>query len=344
MDMQCATNIRPGWEIVEHDEGRLQLVFIDHTATFTSPPVVRAVKALVAELQTDTRQSIAADVVSRAAETAGLSVGLVAHVLELLDGSHCLYTPSPDDSRDPVDWFFAAAGDAPVQMRDRLARTEIALLSSERSAALLMQAASASCLSVRPIEVVAGDLVADVLRRLTAARDAGAGLIAVFDLPTHGALASRVNAFAIAHSLPSLYGDCRTALAQLGPYVLPGSGGCLECLNLRKLSNSNEAEQAAFGNRRQRMESVVCDPQPAHPAFLAAIANLFVCELADIIAAKPSRLLSSFIEMPMSGLLPSQHSYLRLPRCPCCGTKSPARYAWNATFVSPEVKNEHNGS
>jgi hypothetical protein len=65
----------------------------------------------------------------------------------------------------------------------------------------------------------------------------------------------------------------------------------------------------------------------------------FVLELAQIVALKPPQTLGAFVEYPAAGGGAVRRSFLRAPRCSVCAQHRPPRFAWNATFGSPDVKN-----
>src|SRR5262249_36231294 len=136
-----APRLRPGTELLTVSADKLHLTLSNHTVTFTTPPVTRAVRALVDAMDDGARRSMA-EVVDRAAAEVGLDVALVRYVFEMLEGSNCLYwTDAQEPEPEGSVWdYFASIGDRPSAVRRALARSRPLVVTAEPGAAAFVGA------------------------------------------------------------------------------------------------------------------------------------------------------------------------------------------------------------
>src|SRR5437763_6333588 len=131
--------LRPGLEVLEVSADKLHLAFANHTVTFTTPAVTGVVKALVRRIS---RDGGGEDLVTAVAQDTGQESGLVAYVLEMLQGAHCLHVSGqePDDQDDALSEYFASIGENPSAIRKRLETVRPVNLVSESAGDVLSDA------------------------------------------------------------------------------------------------------------------------------------------------------------------------------------------------------------
>ncbi|MEA2998636.1 MAG: hypothetical protein QOK17_469 [Sphingomonadales bacterium] len=325
--------LRPGAEVIEVHEDRLHIAFANHTVTFNSPVTVRCVKALLARLGEGLDVT---HLVSAAAAETEVGEGFARYVLEMLAGAHCLYWSDEDAADGPLDAYWASVGESPGRVASLLGTGRPLVLTTSRSASILEEALTAAGIPGRITAFAPGDAIESIAAAAEAMAETPS-LVLAWDLPYRSVAACTVNDLAMTGKAV-LFGACEGGVARLGPYVIPGSTACLACLNSRFLSNSAPEEMDLATACRARAGRRLGEPAPTHPVFLSSMAGLFVLEAGDILMRRPPRTLGGLIEYGLADGSCCRRTILKAPRCAACRAARPPRFAWNAGFLSPDVK------
>jgi len=325
-----ALRLRAGANVFAVSPDELQVAFPNYTATFVSPPVVKGVQALLGVFAEPTDRHVA---IERTCAETGLEEGFLAYLVELLANSRCLSPVGADaGEHGPLADFYDYLGDDGAATVARLAAAKVVLVQGERGEPAEWALAEAG-LRVETVRAVPGARVGELIEALAARIDAGATTIACWGVPYRLPLAGRVNDLALERRVPVLFGACEGVVGRVGPFVVPGSSSCLECLNRRLLSHAGAAEARAFTHFRGRFEDVVPGAWPVHPAFEAALLRLYALELATVVLALPPRTIGGVVETSFQSATSERHAVYRLPRCPSCGPRRPRRWAWDARLA-----------
>ncbi len=322
-------------ELLEVSRDKLHLSFANHTVTFTTPAVTRIVKELVRNI--DRSANVDELIVGVAGET-GEEPGLTAYVFEMLQSTHCLYWPGTELIHEPdaLSDYFASTGEDPAVARSRLEAARPVILACEAGCDALENALSDSAIRGHLIPVSPGTPVAQAVSEAQAHIVDG-GLFVGWGFAYRSAVAAALNEAAM-RGVPALFGACEGLVGRIGPYVIPKSTACLACFNSRLLSHAGGEELSCFTALRLRHDLVAGAAPPTHPAFLKAIAGLFVLELTQVLLKRPPRTLGGVLEHSLTDGTAVRRTVLKAPRCPACRRAVPPRFAWNATFTSPAVK------
>ncbi len=322
-------------ELLEVSRDKLHLSFANHTVTFTTPAVTRIVKELVRSID---QSANVADLIAGAAEQTGEDPGLAAYVFEMLQSTHCLYWPDTEVVQQPdaLSDYFASTGEDPGPARMRLQAARPVILACEAGCRALEEALSDSAIHGRLIPVSPGTPVAQAVAEAQSRIDEQ-GPIVSWGFAYRSAIAAALNEAAML-GVPALFGACEGLIGRIGPYVIPRSTACLVCFNSRLLSHAGSEELSCFTARRLHSDEIAGAAPPTHPAFLKAIAALFVLELTQILLKRPPRTLGGVLEHSLTEGSAVRRTVLKAPHCPACRRAVPPRFAWNATFTSPTVK------
>jgi hypothetical protein len=232
---------RPGSQVFVVSADELQIAAVNHSTTFTSVPVVNLVRALheaVAEGPTID------ELVERVAAATESAPALVRYVTEMMLETGCLVARSDPDTPPlgPLGSFFASVGIDPDASVSALARARPVAIAPAASAKALAEALAESGLHDQVLAVEAGSTCKTALERVGAALDESRGPLVVWDIPWRMPLARQLNELALERERPILFGACEGMIARIGPYVLPGSTACLECLQARLLAHAGQNE------------------------------------------------------------------------------------------------------
>lgn len=336
--MTALVRLRPGAEVFEISADELQIAFANYTATFRSPPVTRAVKAVLQELPA-TREEL----VRLTAPVIGGEVGFVEYVLTMLDRSRCLYSapPAPDEGEGPTALgnFYSSLGDDPSSVLSTIGAHRVVVVepadTDEGLGPLLRDAG----LSGDVVTVKAGMTCGEAMTMVTGALEPVPASLVCWNLPYRLPFVQLLNGLAIEHRIPALFGACEGIVGRVGPYVLPGKTACIECTRLRLLSNAGPPELALTGQYRARYEDRLPEPKPVHPLFVGAVARLFILELAQIALGQPPQTIGGFFEYVFPNGSGQRRPVHRVPSCAACVPSQPRRFAWDVRFPAPVVKN-----
>lgn len=103
--------------------------------------------------------------------------------------------------------------------------------------------------------------------------------------------------------------------ALIGPAVLPGEAGCLDCA-ARRLAAA-DADRAVL---RQQNAQRLADPSTGLTAFAVhAVAAIAAGEAATLLAGERPRSLRALIGVDLARLITDTHPFLPDPLCPSCG-------------------------
>lgn len=337
--------LRPDAEVLWAAEDKLHLSFANHTVTFTSLAVTRVVDALITEMERDGDSD---DLADRAARRADAEPGLAAYVFEMLCETQCLYwfddasangLQSASGENDPLWTYFASIGDDPASIARVLAEARPLVLSTESSAPVLTGALLSASIMADLVTIRPGTPIEEIGEQLRDRIAGGATLVASWGLSYQSPAALVVNSIAM-EGVPVLFGSCEGLVGRVGPFVVPKSAPCLECLNSRLLTHSGAEEWSSVSVYRRRHAHAVPQPRPTHPVFLSAVTAFFVLELQEILLNRPPRTLAGIVDFGLADGSVERRAILRAPRCTACKSAMPPRFGWNATFPSPSVKNQ----
>ncbi len=337
VEVDRAPVLRPGAELFEVDEAKLYVSLPNHTVTFTGVAVVRGVRALIAEMA---RTSADDSLIDRAAACAGLKPGFVAYLLNLLQSSQCLYWSEPSSTAvgdAALARYFASVGETPHENMRLLEQAALAVVAAEEHAAALRAALDSAGLASEVHGFASGTSVEEVEHALAAKPDQATTAIVAWGFPYESPVARVINRTA-ARGVPALFGTCEGQIGRIGPYFIPGSTPCLECLTSRLLSNAGQDELRRWEAYRLRHAHAVPECRPVHPALRTALASLFVLEIEDIVLARPPRTLGGILELSLAERTLQRRPVLKAPRCDACSAAVPPRFAWDVRFDSPMVK------
>ncbi len=330
--------VRPGAHVLAISADTLQVAFANYTATFNSPPVVKAATALLELLREPTPRE---DAIRDAAVATQLKEPLVRYVLETLARSRCLLELPPGSPvhEDPLDTFHGYMAEDPAALRADLAAARPLLIHFGDAAAEAPQRARASGLDgVTDLLIEPGTPCHELLDEIGARLD-DASMLAVWGLPYRLGLTASLNELAIERGRPVLFGACEGFVGRVGPYVIPSNTACLECAQSRMLSNAGAPELRALPAYRARHRDIVPEPWPTHPVFAEAVLSQFVLELTRITGRLGAQTIGGLLEYRFGDGCAERHTVLRVPRCPACHPARPPRLPWDAVFPAPTVKN-----
>lgn len=330
--------LRPGVQILYAAEDKVHLSFANHTATFTGVQVVRSVKSLISEFGAG-RDAI--EVVRRASAVVGYSPDFLNYVLALLESSHCLWwsqqsTDADSPFLDELAIHFAAIGENPSEIAHTLEESKPLVVAPVPHAAFL-QASLETCGIGAEVRAYPAGTPLDCLRAiLMEARDAQR-LVASWGFPYRSVAARIVNSFAV-DGLSVLFGSCEGRLGRIGPFVMGRETACLECLNVRLITNGGIEELSVSLMQKSLSATDIPPPAPAHPAFICAVSSFYALELQGILLKRPPRTISRVLEFSEVHASSVHRTVLKAPRCEACSRQVPRRFAWNTTVSSPKVK------
>ena len=330
--------LRPGAELLSASEDKLHISFANHTVTFTNMMVIRAVRALVTEMECGGGSG---QVTDRAARRTGLDRDLVGYVLRMLDASHCLYWSDCQTARVNGDTalalHFSSVGDDPIAAMTTLRESRPLVLATEARANCLDVSLKACCISVDIAMISEGSSIDAIAEVIQDRRSTEGQLIVAWGFPYRAPAARMINSVAMS-GMPVLFGSCDGLIGRIGPLVIPRHTPCLECLNSRLLSHSGAEERSAYDAYRLRHADSVARQNPTHPLFLNAVSALFVLELQEILLNRPPATLGGIIDVVYNEASLQRRTLLKAPRCEACASAKPSRVAWNTRFSSPNVK------
>lgn len=330
--------LRPGATVYEISTDELQISFPNYTATFTSPEVTKAVRAILHALDASLDGAAPrASVVQSAALATGHSNDLIEYLLESLLSSNCLYVGPQEQIDTPLREFHAYLGDAIDNLEERLTDAHCVLVQPAGDPGGMVEALAELEIKVDVIAATPGLSSGPPLDALRGVLGS-ATLVGCWNVPYRSPFARSINEIALRHPVPVLFGTCEGIVGRVGPFVLPGNTACLECLNDRLLSLAGGPEARAYRAYRLRNEEIVPPPWPSHPLFVRAVAALFGVELLNLALRRPSVTSGGFVEYRFADSRAERHPVLRVPGCQMCRPQSPKRVAWDVRLEAPAVK------
>jgi len=255
--------LRPGAELLEVSEDKLHISFANYTVTFTTPVVTGIVKDLLAAMEHGGCQD---EVINRVATHGNLEPGLVGYVFEMLVSSHCLYWSDPKGTsktdNDALGDFFASIGEDPELPKRVLEAARPLVLTSDASERILAEGFSASGICAEVVHFVPGTPIACVADQIKQRLTSDISMIVSWDLSYRSPAARIINEIAMS-GVPVLFGACEGLIGRIGPYVLPRSTPCLECLNSRLLTHGG-AEEFSFVTNYRLFHNMWYKPRARH--------------------------------------------------------------------------------
>lgn len=330
--------LRPGCHVLEPADDKLHLAFANHTVTFTTPVVTRIVRAFAKRMNDSLH---VADLLAAVAGETGADDTVIRYVFEMLSASHCLYWSDAETSShngdDPLWRYYASIGEDPAAVTKRLTSVRPFVVTSDSGYAPLQDALTSAGINADLLPLPVGAATSEIALAKSRHDDGGGEVMACWNFAYRSDVARLVNETAMSGQ-PVLFGGCEGLLGRIGPYVVSKATACLECLNRRLLANGGAEEMSCFSAYRQSLDGTVVDSVPAHPAFVRAMAALFVLELSQIILNRPPQTLGAVVEYSAAGDSPVRRPLLKAPRCAACSNSRPPRFGWNVAFASPRVK------
>lgn len=333
--MTARLRLRPGAAILDNSTDEIQIAFPNHTVTLVSPPVVKAVRALLPGLEIGRERG---SIISEVTTATSLEPDFVEYVVGVLENSQCLY--SDEGGRERVDRrgaFDALLGGDPAEAARRRAEPAVLLVRPAGVEAVELSMTDAG-LRVETVELEVGTTTEKAGSLVRDALDAGPDLAVAWGFAYRLPFARMLNELAIERRANVLFGTCEGVVGRVGPFVMPGNSACLDCANLRLLANAGGPELRAVAAHRVKLGDRLPEPWPAHPVFEGAVARFLVLEAAEIAAGRPSSTIGGIIEYSYPLGLPVRRPIYRVPRCDACGHDRPRRLAWDARMGAPEVR------
>lgn len=331
--------LRPGAHVFEISAEQLQIVFANYTTTFTSPPVTKGIRAILAALQPSSER---VETVRQAAEISGLDTEFIDYLIDLLLNTKCLYCETKPAvvpaGQDTLAEFYAYLGDDPSAALMALATARCLVVAPAASSGELAQLLHTAGLAAEMVAIPPSTSCAAALSQIEAHIGPAPPMLVSWNFPYRLPFARLLNDLALVRSVPILFGACEGVVGRIGPYVIPRNTACLECCNSRLLAHAGSPELQGFAEYRAKYHDVIPAPWPTHPVFHDAMAGLFAIELSQIVMKRPPRTIGGFIEHSFFDSAVQRHPVYKLPRCPACHPARPQRIAWDARFPAPMVK------
>jgi bacteriocin biosynthesis cyclodehydratase domain-containing protein len=338
-DLSALYGLRPGAELFRSSLDRVQVVFANHTATFSGKAVVDGVVALSSVLgEVKTRDAA----LTESAEISGLTPEFLQLVFDLLVSSACLFRIDSNSKlgmpRKGVAAFLASIGTDPNLNYDQR-RGRVVLITPATRSASIQQLLQLNELEPYTVALEANGEYKDPVTRALSSSDATPVLC--WGYSYRSPLAREVNKLCVSQGREALFGFCEGLVGRIGPWLIPQNGPCLECLLQRLLSNSGRAELEVDKAYQRAYELKVPELKPTHPGFEALVASAFALEAARIAWRLQPSCLGGVLEHSFVDHSVVRRTVLRAPRCPACRPERPRRLAWNAIY--PQVPADPHG-
>ena len=345
-DMAGATTtewlcVRPGACVLDSSADQLLIAFPNYTVTFSSPQVTQGVRSLLAILQ---RAHTRSETMRVGAETSELDPNFIGYLIDLLLQTNCLYRGSSPAATQPLEDasvtdFFAYLGEDPASTKAACGSQTLLVVLPSSINDDFTRVIHSSGLNAELIPISPGTSCDVALSQAEERLDSGCSMMVSWNFPYRLPFSRLLNELAIRKKKPILFGACEGAVARIGPYVIPENTACLECCNSRLLAHAGAAELQAFKEYRGKYRELIPPPWPTHPLFHDGVERLFVIELSLIVMKYPPRTIGGFIEHSFFDSSVQRHAVYKIPRCPACYPSRPQRFAWDARFAAPAVKN-----
>ncbi len=233
--------------------------------------------------------------------------------------------------------FWGLRNNNPWSVQAALSRAQIALLgSTELSDAIAAALASMGITAVQRIAPPAPDSRTPPGEHLAALADnkltPDTMLVVPQETPGYSHFEA-INTFCLRRNLRWMHVAVEGTTALVGPTVIPYQTACYTCYDLRVRSNTRDV-QGFLAYRRQLADNL--ENGSTIPDFGVLIP--FWSMIAGHVALEIARIMTGF-EAPatigrcfeVSTLTPAitQHTVLRVPRCPSCNVSPPAQRAWD---------------
>ncbi len=331
-------HLRPGAVLFDIAADRLQISFPNYTATFTSPPVAKGIRALLKELETPGERS---ELVHRASVAAEMEPEFIDYLIAIMLQSNCLYletTPVAEAQESPLVEFYASIGEDPGKVVEKLGSARPLVVSPIADAEKLSEALRSGGIAGEVVAIPPGITCEDGLAEVKARIPTGSRLLVSWNFAYRLPFTRFLNSLSFEMGIPALFGACEGIIGRIGPYIIPRNTACLECYNRRLLAHSGEPELQAFQQYRIRYQDSIPAAWPKHPNFNQATLEIFALEVAHIVSDRPPRTIGSVIEYSYADITTRHHPVYRIPRCEICHSGRPQRVPWSVQFPAPTVK------
>jgi len=325
--------------VFEISAEELQVSLVNHTSTFTSPPVVQTVRALLDGLKKSSTRTLLIDHVANKIKR---TPKFVAYVLDLLENTGCLYRDSESSSdqlhEGQLRDFFACIGSDPGINIELLSEATPVVVLPESEISNVSVVLENAGINGRLVGISAGTSCKEGLRSVRKTLDDGTTMLVSWNFAYRMPFSRLLNDLAIERDVPILFGVCEGVVGHLGPYVIPQNTACLECVVKRMIANAGGHENRVLATFRTRYQNTVPSSGPTHPLFREAIFRLLVIELSRILLQYPPITIGGVIEHTFGTESAHRHVVLKVPFCESCHPARPQRIPWDAHFSAPIVK------
>jgi len=338
-DLSALYGLRPGAELFRPSLDTIQIVFANHTATFSGKAVADGVVALASALEEVKTRDAA---LTESAEISGLAPEFLQLVFDLLVSSACLFrTDSTSElgmPRKGIAAFLASIGADPNYNYDQK-RGRVVLITPAACSASIEQLLQLNELQPYTMALEANGEYNEIVARALSSSDPTPVLC--WGYSYRSPVAREVNKLCLSQGREALFGFCEGIVGRIGPWLIPQNGPCLECLLQRLLSNAGRAELEVDKTYQLAYQLKVPELKPTHPGFEALVASAFALEAARIAWRLQPSCLGGVLEHSFVEHSVVRRSVLRAPRCPACRPERPRRLPWNAVY--PQVPADSHG-
>lgn len=265
---------------------------------------------------------------------AGDSIDALA--FNLLESNHCLVQGDhlPIDSQQEIASFFSSIGIGTARSVDRLQKSVTRIIAPSEYLAEIDAILKSNSLAFCTVGVASGCELDSVFREIGTTPTAFDRTVVV-GFPYKLPVARLIHQYLFSQGQPILFASFEGMTARLGPYVLPGSTPCLECLISRWISNAGSGELEALANIEACFDRKVPASLYSLPAFRTQAFGHLAVELARICVGIPPTTVGRVIETSFVDGAVSSRNLLLAPRCRCCSKQRPWRLAWD--IVEPRI-------
>jgi bacteriocin biosynthesis cyclodehydratase domain-containing protein len=329
--------LSPGAVPLYQSADELLILLPDQTVTFRVPAAVALVRVILG-LVTD--GCALETVIAKAASAAGDDVAVVRSVVAQLIRSGCIYSVGAEtEMGSALTGFFATTGLAP--------RDALALLAAFPALVVVPEAAAPEigrvCADARLAAVIhpvapstSSEAVATAVASAIAQRPAQRPIVALCcgGFAYRSAVPRELNKLSIERGKATLYAAAEGTVGRIGPFVIPRSNACLECLHRRWLGNAGASELRAAELRTVVASQLAGAEASSHPTLAGIVARLAALELVRIALGAVPVTSGGVLEVDYFSGVSVRRTVLKLPRCPACRRARPERLPWDITTGS----------
>lgn len=146
------------------------------------------------------------------------------------------------------------------------------------------------------------------------------------------------NAFCVQQSKPFLPVVLKNFIGYLGPFVLPGTTACFECLRARQNSHLQHREASRMVEAASQKAQLVIG---FHPSMASVLGEITAFELTKVYSeVLPHSKVGQLVELNLLSCQMESHTVLKVPRCSVC---SPMK-ANPPVAITKTVINRNHGS